>query len=149
MAMDLAKTLSYNYIFRGLPERVINGLAAMAETKKFRGGDTIIRQFDYQGDMILVLEGEALIRSFTGELLGEIGPGSIVGEISLIDEQPRSATVVAKGDVVAAIFHAPDFRGMMDTDHRTAATVYGNLAKVLCRRLRAANVQIDGLGREA
>lgn len=146
--MDLAKTLSYNYVFRGLPERVVNGLAAMADVRKFRGGDTLIRQFDYQSDMIIVLEGEALIRSFSGELLSEVGPGSIVGEISLIDEQPRSATVVAKGDVVAALFHAPTLRGMMDTDPATAATIYGNLAKVLCRRLRAANVQIDGLGRD-
>lgn len=146
--MDLAKTLSYNYIFRGLKPDVINGLAAMTIIKKFRGGDTLIRQFDNQSDMILVLEGEALIRSFSGELLAEIGPGSIIGEIALIDDQPRSATVVAKGDMTGAVFDADAFRGMMETDPRTAATIYCNLSKVLCRRLRSMNVAVDGLGRD-
>lgn len=146
--MDLAKTLSFNYIFRGLKPEVVNGLAAMTVVKKFRGGDTLIRQFDNQSDMILILEGEALIRSFTGELLAEIGPGSIIGEIALIDDQPRSATVVAKGDMMGAIFEAAAFRGMMETDPRIAAVVYANLAKVLCRRLRSMNVALDGLGRD-
>jgi CRP/FNR family cyclic AMP-dependent transcriptional regulator len=147
--MDLAKTLSYNYIFRGLSKGVINGLAGSAIITNFRGGDTLIRQFDHKSDLILILEGEALIRSFSGELLSEIGPGSIIGEIALIDEQPRSATVVAKGDMVGAVFHADAFRGMLDTDPKTAAVIYGNLARVLCRRLRSMNVQLDGLGREA
>ena len=146
--MDLAKTLSYNYIFRGLKPEVINGLAAMTVIKKFRGGDTLIRQFDNQSDMILVIEGEALIRSFSGELLAEIGPGSIVGEVALIDDQPRSATVVAKGDMTGAVFECNAFRGMLETDPRTAATIYCNLGKVLCRRLRSMNVAVDGLGRD-
>lgn len=146
--MDLAKTLSYNYIFRGLKPEVVNGLAAMTVIKKYRGGDTLVRQFDNQSDMILILEGEALIRSFSGELLAEIGPGSIVGEVALIDDQPRSATVVAKGDMMGAVFEANAFRGMLETDPRTASVIYANLAKVLCRRLRSMNVALDGLGRD-
>jgi CRP/FNR family cyclic AMP-dependent transcriptional regulator len=146
--MDLAKTLSFNYIFRGLRPDVINGLAAMSVIKRFRGGDTLIRQFDNQSDLILILEGEALVRSFSGELLAEIGPGSIIGEIALIDDQPRSATVVAKGDMTGAVFEANAFRGMLETDTRTAAVIYANLGKVLCRRLRSMNVALDGLGRD-
>ncbi|MEQ1823671.1 MAG: cyclic nucleotide-binding domain-containing protein [Fimbriimonadaceae bacterium] len=144
--MDLAKQLSYNYVFRGLTQSAINGLAAIASVQTFRGGDTLIRQFDYNTDVMVILEGETLIRSFSGDLIAECGPGSILGEISLIDDQPRSATVVAKGDCQVAILPSIAFRGIMDSDPRTAATVMTNLSKVLCRRLRAMNVQLDSIG---
>lgn len=144
--MDLAKQLSYNYVFRGLSQPAINGLAAIAIEQSFRGGDTLIRQFDHNTDVMIILEGETLIRSFSGDLIAECGPGSILGEISLIDDQPRSATVVAKGDCKVAVLPAIAFRGLLESDPRTAATIMTNLSRVLCRRLRAMNVQLDSIG---
>jgi CRP-like cAMP-binding protein len=144
--MNLAQTLGYNYVFRGLPSPVVQGLAAMAEVRTYRGGDTLIRQFDRNNDLIIILEGGALVKTFGDERLTELGPGSMIGEISLIDEQPRSATVVAKGDTTAAVFDANNFRAMMETDPATAATILSNICRVLCRRLRSMNIQLDGMG---
>lgn len=145
---DLAKTLSYNYVFRGLSRDVVAGFAAIAQMKQFMGGDVLVRQFDYNSDVMILLEGQARIKSFSGETLAEFGPGSIVGEISLIDEQPRSATVVAVGEVKAAVIPAEMFRGMMESDPKTGATILMNLCKVLCRRLRTMNVHVDALSKE-
>ena len=124
---DLAKTLSYNYVFRGLPRDVVAGFAAIADVRSYLGGDVLVRQFDYNSDVMILLEGQARIKSFSGETIAEFGPGSIVGEISLIDEQPRSATVVAIGNVQAAVIPAKMFRGMLDADPKTASTE-GNVA---------------------
>lgn len=146
---DLSKTLSYNYVFRGLPKEVVSGFAALAQVRDFMGGDVLVRQFDYNSDLLVILEGQARIKSFSGETLAEFGPGSIVGEISLIDEQPRSATVVAVGNVTAAVIGAEVLRGMMESDAKTAATILGNLSKVLCRRLRTMNVHVDALSKDA
>ncbi len=146
---DLAKTLSYNYVFRGLPPDVVNGFAALAQIKDYMGGDVLMRQFDYNSDLVILLEGQARIKSFTGETIAEFGPGSILGEISLIDEQPRSATVVAIGPVKAAVISAGVLRGMMETDSKTSATMLLNICRVLCRRLRTMNVHVDALSKEA
>jgi CRP-like cAMP-binding protein len=146
---DLAKTLAYNYVFRGLPREVVAGFAAISTVRTFLGGDVLVRQFDFNSDVMVILEGQARIKSFSGETLAEFGPGSIVGEISLIDEQPRSATVVAVGEVKAAVIPAEMFRGVMADDPKTAATILMNIAKVLCRRLRSMNVAVDALSREA
>jgi len=147
--MDLTQSLQYNYLFRGLPKEVTAGFAAMATTRMFMGGDVIVRQFDYNSDLIILLEGTAAIKSFTGETLAEFGPGSIIGEISLIDEQPRSATVVAVGEVTAAIINAESFRSMMASDSKTAAMILLNICQVLCRRLRSMNLHVDTLTRDA
>lgn len=145
---ELAKTLSYNYVFRGLPRNVVAGFAAIADVRTYQGGDVLVQQLDFNSDVLILLEGQARIQSLSGEAVAEFGPGSIVGEISLIDEQPRSATVVAAGDVKAAVIPAEMFRGMLADDPPTAVTILMNISQVLCRRLRTMNVQIDALAKE-
>lgn len=143
--MDLAKTLSYNYVFRGLPKEVVAGIAAIARTKQFAGGDVIVRQFDRSNDLYILLEGGAAIRSFSGETLAEFGPGSIVGEISLVDEEPRSATVTCTKPTKVLVIPSTLLRGMMEADPSIGVTILANIGKVLCRRLRTMNVQLDSL----
>lgn len=141
--MELARTLSYNYIFRGLPKEVVAGIAAMAAVRDYMGGDTIVRQFDRSSDLFVILEGYALIKSYRGETVAEFGPGSVIGEVALIDEQPRSASVVARGPVKAAIISKQVLQGMMDTDPETARTLLMNISRVLCRRLRSMNAVVE------
>jgi CRP-like cAMP-binding protein len=139
--MDLAKTLTYNYVFRGLPNSVVAGIAAIAEEKAFLGGDVLVRQYDRSSDLIVILEGNARIKGFHDKTIAEFGPGSVVGEVSLVDNQPRSATVVAVGNVKAAVINATAVRGMMDSDPEVARILTTNICKVLCRRLRTMNAQ--------
>jgi len=138
---DLAKTLRYNYIFRGLSRDVIAGIAALADMRNYRGGDVIVRQYDRNSDLIILLDGSARIKSVDDETIAEFGPGSIVGEIALIDEEPRSATVTAVGDVKAAIIPSSQLRAVMDMDPLVGKTIMTNIARVLCRRMRSMNAQ--------
>lgn len=144
--MELARQLAYNYVFRGLPRKVVAGLAALAVERRFRGGDVIVRQFEQSDDLYVILEGSAKIRDFHGDEMTEFGPGSVVGEISLIDEQARSATVVAVGGTLCAVIPASMIRSMMDTDAETKATIMANLSRLLCRRLRSTNQRLTELG---
>jgi CRP/FNR family cyclic AMP-dependent transcriptional regulator len=137
--MELTKALSYNYVFRGLPKEVVAGIAALAEIRQYLGGDTIVRQFERTTDMYVLLEGSARIKSYSGRTLAEFGPGSVIGEIALIDDEPRSATVVAAGPIRAAVISAQLIRGMMETDPRIANVLVTNICRVLCRRLRTMN----------
>lgn len=141
--MDLTKTLSYNYVFRGLPKHVVSGFAALAQIRELRGGDVLVRQFEKADELIIVLEGTARIRSYKGDALAEFGPGSIIGEMALIDEQPRSATVTCVGSCKVAVIPASVIRGMMSIDSRVEALINGNLCRVLVRRLRTMNARLE------
>ncbi len=138
---NLSQTLRYNYIFRGLSRDVIAGIAALADMRHYRGGDIIVRQYDRNSDLIILLEGSARIKSIDDETIAEFGPGSIVGEMALIDDEPRSATVTAIGDVRAAIIPSSQLRAVMDMDAEVGKTIMTNIARVLCRRMRSMNAQ--------
>jgi CRP/FNR family cyclic AMP-dependent transcriptional regulator len=130
---------------RGLSEENVWKIAELADRKKFQGGDTIVRQFDKNSDLIIVLDGTAQINTFNDELISEIGAGSIIGEISLVDEQPRSATIRSIQYTEVAIIPAAKLRDLLEDDKTIAAAVYKNIGQTLCTRLRHATIHLDGL----
>ncbi len=80
---------------------------------RFAAGETIFRQGD-QGDLVyMIVEGqvEAIREEEGGEerLLATMGPGEYFGEMALISEAPRTATVRAKTDVEAVSMGRADF----------------------------------------
>ena len=62
-------------------------------------------------EFFLVLGGEARC-SVGGEPVRTMGPGEFFGEMSLLDRQPRSATVVASGETTVLAFDASEFDGL-------------------------------------
>lgn len=141
--MNKLEAIRSNYLFRGLPDETIDALADMAENRRFEGGETIVRQFDRNNDLMILLDGEARIRTFSGETIAELGPGSIFGEVSLVDDGPRSATVAAVGPTSVLAIPGEKLRQMMDRDSNLRATLVLNIARVLAQRLRTANIQLD------
>jgi len=106
------------------------------ETVSFAAGQTVCRTGDSGETMYVVMEGETEI--VDGPTILEVaGPGSIVGELALIDDEPRSATVVAKTDCRLVPVDRKRFQYM------TQETPFFALAvmKVLADRLRAKNVR--------
>jgi CRP-like cAMP-binding protein len=142
--MEIHEAISQT-LGRGLSEEGVSKIAELADTKQFQGGDTIVRQFDKNSDLIIVLEGSAHIKTFNDELISEVGTGSLIGEISLVDEQPRSATIRSIGGTKVAIVPAAKLRTLIESDHEVAAAVYRNIAQTLCTRLRHATIHLDGL----
>lgn len=143
--MDVVEAIRFNYLFRGLSKEQIERIAAIVEQRKLDGGDVIVRQFDRDSDMMIIVTGGARIKSFSGESLAEVGPGSVIGEVSLIDDQPRSATVVAVGTTVVAVIPGKKIAELVEQDVALKAQLVLNISKVLCQRLRTANVQLDAI----
>lgn len=137
--MELARTLANNYMFRDIPRSYINTLAAASDVRRYSGGETLVRQFDRNQDLYVILEGQAVTRNFRGDVIAQFGPGSVVGEMSLIDGAPRSANVVTCGSTTVAIIPAECIAGMLEINSEFGNKLYRNIAKVLCRRLRTMN----------
>jgi CRP-like cAMP-binding protein len=83
------------------------------------------------------------VKGFSGETLGECGPGSIVGEMALVDDQPRSANVVSVGKSKIASIPGDKLWVLLDGDPTLARTLLHNLCRVLSMRLRTANIHLD------
>jgi len=144
--LELRKTLGRNYAFRGLPESVIATIAGLAMKRVFADGEVLIERFGPGTDLLVLLEGSACIHASAGGTIAEFGPGSIIGEISLVDEQPRSATVTATSAGMAAVIPISALRGAIKMDPSIGLTIMTNISKVLCLRLRHMNEIVDALG---
>ncbi|MBA4292533.1 hypothetical protein C0431_06140 [bacterium] len=145
MAMDINTALQNNYLMQGLSVAQISMIAQIASNQEFSGGDTLVRQFAKDADLMIVLEGTAKIKGFSGEEIAQAGPGSVIGEMSLIDDKPRSATVTAAGNVKVASIPHNDLWALMNNEPEIAKVILLNISRILTARLRAANVALDSV----
>lgn len=143
--MNIRQAIFSSYLVKDLPDDVVESVWRTAEELVFEGGATIVRQFDRNSDLFIVLEGSVKIKSFSGETIAELGEGSLLGEISLVDDAPRSATVNSVGQTRVARLPAADLRRLLDANPSVAMVVYRNIARILSARIRATNVQLDAL----
>ena len=141
--MQTSDAVRESFFFRGMTPHQIDTLLSLAQEKRFIGGETIVRQFDQAKDILIIMSGEVRVKGFQGEDLALLGPGSVLGEISLVDNSPRSATVISKGDTTVAVIPTSKMADYMEQDPSLKASVYENLSRLLCSRLRNANIQLD------
>lgn len=134
------QALRESYLFQGLDDAQISMVMSQANVKSFDGGVVIARQFEKGNDIFVVASGTVVIKGFNDEVLAELGEGSIIGEVALVDESPRSANVVAKGSVQMLVINGAQLKGIMSADDGMRAAIYERLSRVLAGRLRAANM---------
>jgi CRP-like cAMP-binding protein len=107
------------------------------EAVSFAAGQFVFKAGDPGETMYIITEGEVEILDGS-TTLETAGPGSIVGELALIDDEPRSATVVAKTDCRLVAVDRRRFEYMVQE------TPFFGLAvmKVLADRLRKTNARL-------
>jgi CRP/FNR family cyclic AMP-dependent transcriptional regulator len=95
-----------------------------------------------QGGLAYVVVAGTVKATRKGRRVVMLGPGSIVGELSLLDGGPRTATVTAVDDVSLLEINGDDFaRLIAHSPHFTA-----NLLRTLAGRVRATDRRLDLLG---
>ena len=113
-------------------------------TPRFIPADTtFIREGDAadEGFMALLLEGEVVVESVTVSrteplTIRVLGPGSIVGEVGLVDEEPRSASCTTSADSLCAILTRDAFMALIVEEPRLGAKLLLAIAARLAERLR-------------
>ena len=81
-------------LFQGMTDRSIETIASLAEETRFESGSTLVREGE-PGDQFLIIRDGSAVVDQGGHAIRELGSGDFLGEISLIDGRPRSATVTA------------------------------------------------------
>jgi CRP-like cAMP-binding protein len=120
-------------LFAGLSDRERNRLARSFKETKFTAGDEIATEGKGGVGFFVIAEGEVTF-SAHGETIGSGGPGNYFGEIALIDDGARSATVTAATNVTAYGLTSWEFRPLLEEN----ASIAWELLQVMAKRLREA-----------
>ena len=138
-----------NYLVYGLPPEKVEELAALASFETKLPKEDLCVKGQKGSDLFVVLEGRVNITSQHGEKLAEIGPGAVIGEVALVDDQPRSANAVCITAVHFARLPAKELRHYMVQNKDVGFHMLANLARVLSTRLRATDAAVDELAGKA
>jgi len=97
-------------LFSGLSQRQLKKLGRGFKERQFKAGTSVVRQGQMSGvGFFVITEGEAYV-SVDGSEVARLGPGDHFGELALISERVRSATVTAAGPLNCLVMAFWDFR---------------------------------------
>lgn len=82
-------------LFANLDDHDLGVIATFAGETSVQAGETLVREGDFSYELMAIEEGTAEVRKGDDEL-AELGPGDFFGEVGLLENQMRNATVVAK-----------------------------------------------------
>lgn len=132
-------------LFGALSDDFLEHLTATLTVSRFTVGDIIFREGDPAREMYVVLDGEIEVmkKSRRGRetRVAILGPNDCFGEMSIIDMQPRSATVRALGAARLLRISTEEMDALYRHDLKSYSLIVLNIARDLSRRLRVA----DGL----
>jgi CRP-like cAMP-binding protein len=106
-------------MFSGLSQKTLSRLFDQASIVNHEAGHTIVKQGSGGVGFHLILDGEVkVVRG--GKTINRLGPGKFFGEMTLIDDQPRSATVVAETPVESLTLSSWEFKPMVKNNPEMA-----------------------------
>ena len=133
-AAERVALLKHTALFAATPENVLSSIVPIMKEVSFPAGEQIFAKGDLGTSLFIVYEGQVGI--FSGpQQLATFGPGDFFGELALLDAEPRSASAVTQGPVLAFRLDQDDFYDVMEE----RPEVLRNILRVLCQRLRRQN----------
>jgi MFS superfamily sulfate permease-like transporter len=127
----------------------ISALKPRLKRVTYAKGDVIFQQGDSGDELFMVIQGmaSAYIRQVGGReiRLVTFTPGTVFGELAILDEGPRSASVVADDNFASYSLSREQFSVLSSESPAVAIKLLGNLGRELSGRLRRADRMIDEL----
>jgi len=143
-------------LFSGLTKRQLAAVAKLVDHMSFEPGAILVKEMEVGQRLIVIREGTAEVSrrrtvregAATGpeqgssRRLATVGPGDVVGELSMIDGKPTSASVVADTPLEALVIYRTRFTKLLESTPQ----LYQRLLIGLAARLRAIDQRADALG---
>src|SRR5947208_1647432 len=123
--------LSKVSLFGECNARELSRIAALADEVEVEKGAVLTKEGMPGRECFVVSEGKATAR-LRGKKLASYGPGDVFGEMSLLDNEPRSATIIADTDMVLFVVDSRSFWGLCEE----APAVARKIMKAIAQRLR-------------
>ena len=146
---DLKAFLLATPFFGGLSDASLDLLVSMLVERRFDIGATVVAEGEPGRSMFIVRSGQLVVRRLadSGRVfrLAGLEPGDFFGEMTLIEMQNRSATVVAESVTVLYELTARQLYACYGADIHGCVMVLQNINRELCRRLRSADNRIAEL----
>jgi CRP-like cAMP-binding protein len=132
-------------LFASLSPAQASMVAAAVSKRRFKRGEHVVRQGEKSGYLAILLTGRARVVAVDSKgrevILARLEPGDYVGEMSLIDDQPHSASVVAEVQTDVLTLGRAEFAACLP---ESPAMAYA-IMKGLVRRMREADKKIESL----
>lgn len=137
------EVLSQIDLFMDLPQDHLRRVADIGKEERHRSGATIFSEGDTGEGFYLILEGAVrisrIVPGMGEEALAVLRSGAYFGEMSLIDDAPRSATAICHETCRVFVLHRGDLEDLLFVDRDLAYELLWNWVRTLSRRLRATN----------
>lgn len=145
---DLKAFLLATPFFGGLTDASLDLLMSMLVECRFDAGATVVAEGEPGRSMFIVKSGRLAVskRANSGSVvrISVLKPGDFFGEMTLIEMQNRSATVVAESPTVLYELTAQKLYACYKADIHAYVIVVQNINRELCRRLRRADERFTG-----
>ena len=128
MAKGPVELLQRVPIFEGLERRELERIAGSMKPRTFRDGDTVTTEGQGGVGFFVIEEGEAKV-SVGGEERRRLGPGDYFGEVALLTDSPRTATITAETELRCYGMTSWDFRPLVETHGSIAWKLLQAMAK--------------------
>ena len=134
MPINATDALAQVPLLSGLDQRHLEQLGKTLSERTFPAGATVVREGDERGiGFFIVADGEG-VATVNGKEVERLGPGSYFGEVALISDRVRTATVTAVTDLHCYVMTMWDFRAFVQSDAQVAWKLLEHLAQLLHHR---------------
>lgn len=146
---DLKAFLLETPFFGGLTDASLDLLISMLVERRFDAGALVVAEGEPGRSMYIVHSGELAVSKLLDSRrviqMSRLAPGDFFGEMTLIEMQNRSATVVAESPTLLYELTAKNLYACYKADIHAYVIVMQNISRELCRRLRRADNRIAEL----
>jgi CRP-like cAMP-binding protein len=121
-------------LFASCTRKELDLIAKSGDEITMTAGTMLVDQGQTGHEAFVVVDGKVAVKR-NGRKVATLGPGDVFGELALLDNAPRNATVVADTDMQVLVLTRPEFNGLLDEVPGLARKVLTGVA----RRLRTAD----------
>jgi len=151
--LEVVELLRSSETFGDLDDATIGSLASCLQPVTVRAGETVITEGDPPGDAYIVVAGRlqasALREDGRQIIVGELGPGDVLGEMALLTREHRSATVTAVRDTRLLRISDEEFNGLINAAPHllldVTRVVVSRFERFMHERRRPARVRVVGV----
>ena len=147
--LPVTVTLAQQDLLSGLDADELHALSSIAEEVRLRAGEIVFREGEAADALYFVSAGRVSVRvglyGAHGRRVAAFGPGLPFGELGLLGERKRTATVVADEPTTVLRLPFEALRALQGPGRGIETTLSANLARLLAGRLRRATAQIRAL----